>query len=166
MSDHIPTYNRFWDSLDKTSDCWLWMGAKGPTGYGHMTIRRKSVYAHRYAYELSHGPIPQGYQVCHHCDNRNCCRPDHLFAGTAADNSADMVAKGRAPKGSNSRWTLDPESTRGELNPMAKLTNERVLEIRALYAQGGTSCAKLGRQFGVDPTTVHHVITRKTWRHV
>jgi hypothetical protein len=166
MPKPIPSYLRFWDRLETVGDCWLWTGAKGPTGYGHINVRHKTAYAHRYAYELAYGPIPDGKMVCHSCDNRLCCRPDHLFVGTPADNSADMVAKGRSTTGQNTRMYLHPEQEQGELNPMAKLTAEQVLEIRALYAQGGTSCAKLARRFGVCAQTINNIVRRVGWSHI
>lgn len=72
--------------------CWLWQGALTGKGYGSLSSGR---YAHRVSYEEFKGPIPQGYQVLHTCDRKNCCNPDHLYAGTHADNVADAIARGR-----------------------------------------------------------------------
>jgi len=72
------------------SGCWLWEGYVR-SGYGR--LRKKSV--HRLAWEEVNGPIPAGMSVCHHCDVRLCCNPDHLFIGTNGDNTRDMSAKGR-----------------------------------------------------------------------
>lgn len=93
--------DRFWSHVVKSSDpdgCWTWDGARQqPFGYGMFGVTSKRIVgAHRFSYQLRHGAIPEGLQVCHHCDNPPCVRPDHLFLGTAVDNSRDMVSKGRA----------------------------------------------------------------------
>lgn len=83
--------------LDAKTGCWLWLGSRHPTGYGQFSIKFKKMLAHRYAWSLENGPVPEGLYVCHKCDNPPCCNPAHLFIGTQKDNLADMKAKGRAP---------------------------------------------------------------------
>ena len=98
---------RFWEKVKKTSGCWLWTGTVS-RGYGNLRVgslrdgTRRKVLAPRFSYELVHGPIEDGMFVCHHCDNRRCVRPDHLFLGTNSDNIKDCVAKGKF--GARSRW--------------------------------------------------------------
>lgn len=138
--------------------CVEWTGTlqKKSNGYGVVTIRRTDgwglvVITHRLAYELAKGPIPSGHHVMHLCDNRQCMNPDHLTTGTPAQNSADMVAKGR--------------QANGERQGLAKLTAEKVRAIRAAYDSGMT-VAGIARAFNVPQMTLYAVVKRRTWKHV
>lgn len=77
------------------SSCIEWTGARHSSGYGVKRTPAGLRYVHRLAWEAAHGPIPEGMFVCHHCDNPPCYLVDHLFLGTCADNTQDMLAKGR-----------------------------------------------------------------------
>lgn len=90
------TQDRFWERVSRSSRCWIWTGAHDRAGYGWMRIDGIIIGAHRIAWELAYGPIPDGLLVCHHCDNPTCVRPSHLFLGDHQDNYDDMVTKGRA----------------------------------------------------------------------
>lgn len=87
----------FWERVANVDGdgCWEWTGATTADGYGELRVDGQTVYVHRVAYELKVGPIPAGKMVCHSCDNRRCCRPDHFFAGTHKTNGEDMSRKGR-----------------------------------------------------------------------
>ena len=155
-----PEEERFWEKVNRNGpilvsdlgECWARSGANNGKGYGvFMRAGRGKVLAHRFAYELTYGPIPDELQVLHKCDNPPCCRPDHLFLGDAAANSADMVRKGR--------------QARGEKSSRAKLTEEKVREIRAAVA-GGTKQADVCRAFGMSTMAISDLVRRVNWKHV
>ena len=156
----LPAYSddkvaaRFWAKVRKADGCWEWQGARQGRGYGFFSRRSTYQLAHRFAYELANGPIADGQFVCHRCDNPPCCRPDHLFLGAPADNSADMVAKGRASA---------PGGTR---HYAARFTAEQVREIRARYATGLVSTHILAREYGGSPMSLWRVATGRSYRDV
>ncbi len=92
-----PVEFRFWQqvAIIPEHSCWEWLGAKSPKGYGTFGANRKHFQAHRFSWQIHFGPIPDGLLVCHKCDNPSCVRPEHLFLGTALDNTRDMINKGR-----------------------------------------------------------------------
>ncbi len=93
-----PIDIRFWSQVDTTAGmdgCWLWLGERNSKGYGRLKVDGHYIAAHRIAWAEAFGPIPAGLMACHHCDNRPCCNPAHLFIGSAADNLRDAFAKGR-----------------------------------------------------------------------
>lgn len=141
---------RFWRSVDRSGDCWLWMKALDRGGYGAIGADggRKILKAHRVSWELHRGEIPAGLFVCHTCDNPRCVNPSHLFLGTNADNAADMARKGRAPRGSQRR--------------LSKLTEEQVSAIKHSSEKG----IDLARRFGVSQTQISVIRNGREWKHV
>jgi hypothetical protein len=101
-----PIAERFWEKVDRTGDCWLWTGSGDR--YGHVRLNGKIVQAHRVAWELTNGPIPEGLQCLHTCDRPLCVNPEHLWLGTRSDNMLDMVAKGRKGGGRKGRRAVHP----------------------------------------------------------
>jgi len=142
---------RFWPKVDIRGfdDCWEWIASKIPAGYGQIHNNGTMLRAHRVAWELMRGPIPKGLCLLHHCDNRACVNPNHLFLGTKADNMADMEAKGR-------RRSAPP---RGVNSPNAKLTNEKVRAIRLSTLPQRV----LAKMHGVHQSTIWTVKHRKSW---
>lgn len=163
--------DRLWSKADKTSHpqgCWVWTRCTDRRGYGRIMVNKRKSLAHRIAYELANGPIPTGLCVCHSCDNPACINPSHLWLGTNADNTADMVRKGRVgfASGERSGMRRHPEKiVRGENRHGAKLTEDGVRDIRRRWS-AGESQAELGRAYGVDPSVINTVVHRKKWKHV
>jgi hypothetical protein len=92
---------------DDVTGCWNWTGAKVSkvSGYGYLTFRQRNYAAHRFAYEHLVGPIPTGAWILHHCDNRGCINPAHLYVGTPKDNAHDRVMRSpRPPKHTACKW--------------------------------------------------------------
>ena len=138
---------------DPNCGCWLWGGTVGSGGYGTIGLGGKgqgNALAHRIAYELHNGSIPDGLHVMHKCDNRWCVNPAHLSVGTPADNLRDMREKGRAVY------------VKGERHGSAKLTEAAVLDIRTKRL----SQHSFARLYGVDQSTISDVQTGKIWTHV
>jgi hypothetical protein len=149
--------SRFWSYVEKTEDCWLWTRSKNRKGYGRFCAcpianGHAIVGAHRFAYEITYGPIPAGMFVCHRCDVPSCVRPSHLFLGTDRDNIQDASHKGRM--------------CHGEENHLHKLTAEQVLEIRSIYAEGERSTQSIGDSFGVSRAAIRLIVKRINWKHI
>jgi hypothetical protein len=95
MPQRPPTEAEFWARSEPDGDCLVWTRAKFAKGYGRVKMMGE-VAAHRVAYKLAYGDIPEGMLVCHTCDRRDCVQPEHLFVGDQGDNMRDMASKGRA----------------------------------------------------------------------
>lgn len=141
---------RFWEKVDRTGECWVWTANRNKAGYGRIASKRGSMeYAHRLSYMMFHGD-PGELSILHDCDNPPCVNPAHLKAGTQKDNLDDMDRRGR-------RICL-----KGEAAPAARLTEAQVLEIRA----SPLNQTQLARLYGLDPSTVSNIMTRKLWKHI
>jgi hypothetical protein len=164
---------KFWKRVIKTSNCWLWIGACRPDGYGHFWIGRNgigNVRSHRFSFMLENGKITSGLNVCHKCDNPTCVRPGHLFEGTDYDNVQDCVRKGRhghgtlgAPRGKLNGMHTHPESRPiGEKNHFSKLKEEQVRQIKRMLADKMSHSA-IAAKFSVSRGLVSMISSGKRW---
>jgi len=151
---------RFWAKVSKKeSGCWEWTGSLNNVqknkGYGQLGLpgTKKTILAHRVSYMMAFGDIPLGLFVLHKCDNRKCVNPDHLFVGTAQDNSDDMVNK--------ERYVFAPRD--GEKNGRSILKEKDVLNL--LSDRGmGFSLRSLSLKYGIGLSQVHRITTKQQWK--
>jgi hypothetical protein len=134
---------RFWSNVDSSGGedaCWPWKLVCNEKGYGLVRIKRKNKRAHRVAYAITLGEeIPDGVKVLHDCDNPPCCNPKHLFTGTCADNTADMLAKGRG---------------RGAERKLNDAQRAEVVELRA----GGMTQQRIADRYGVTQSAISRIL--------
>lgn len=166
--------SRFWAKVDKNGPvhpydaalgmCWMWKGSLQNKGYGAFWTNHESVVstllAHRISFTISIGQIPDGMKALHSCDNPPCVNPAHLFLGTQKDNMQDCSRKGRAGR------PVGIPGCRGVAQWKTHLDDDKVREIRRIYARGGVSQEAVGRMFGIKRTTVLGIVSHRKWAHV
>jgi len=141
---------RFWLKVEKWSDgCENFIGATDKDGYGRASYRGKPIPAHRLAWQLRHGEIPEGMCVLHTCNRPNCVADEHLYLGTRADNQKYMVEQGRSSSGRKRR----------------RLTPEAVVAIRKLKSEG-VSRGTLAACYEVSRKTIDDLLAGRTWRNI
>ena len=142
----MNTVDDFWKFVEKKGDddCWEWLGCIKPNGYGQINYCGKNWNAQRLSWYLHFGEIRRGRYVCHHCDNKRCVNPKHLFVGTAQDNMDDCIRKGR-------KATI--------------LTEEQVKSIREDYDLGRFTQAELASKFAISSGNISRIVNRKIWRY-
>jgi predicted GIY-YIG superfamily endonuclease len=138
---------RLWRKVLKTDSCWLWEGAVNDKGYGLIGSGKtgKLVYVHRLAWELEHGPIPEGLELCHHCDTRRCVRTEHMFLGTHHENILDKAKKGRSG--------------------IAILTEVQIREVMHLRSLG-IPRREIVAETGINVNTLKDLLRGKNWSHI
>lgn len=165
--------SRFWKKVNKltTDKCWIWRGATQYKGYGVIGRGGRGMgneSAHRYSYMIHVGEIPKGMCVCHRCDTPACVNPFHLFLGTNADNSSDMVRKGRHymtvdPSRIRRGFKMKPSAIqRGSQQSAAKLSEGDIPIIRKLNLPQ----REIASIYGVDQALIQRIRSRKSWAHI
>jgi HNH endonuclease len=132
------------------SGCWEWTKGRKSGGYGCLRVGDSTMTAHRYSYELVHGPVKDGLYVLHSCDNPPCVNPAHLRLGSHQENMQDAVERNYNRKGEN--------------HYSHKVTEKEVRAIRALA--GTMSQVEISKLFGLSKGSVNHIISRKKWKHI
>jgi len=138
--------NKF--KVDPNNNCWIWQGFKDKDGYGSIIINQKMNKPHRVMWEIHNGPIPEGINVLHKCDNPPCVNPDHLFLGSQKDNIQDCIKKDRF--------------VRGEKNGRAKLTKNKVIKIY----YDNRKYAEIAKDFSVSKASVGSIKKGRNWAHL
>jgi len=153
--------DRFWYDVDigGVDECWEWQGST-TNGYGYLRRGGECYRAHRYAWLVERGEI--GSQcVLHHCDNRRCVNPTHLYLGGAGDNIQDAWDRDRRPTPTPPE---NPQTVRGEEHPNSKLSESDVIEMREL--SGDVSQKELAAEYEISQSMVSKIIRREKWSHV
>ncbi len=138
---------------DLNSGCWLWPGATARRGYGVAKIGGRTRTIHRAVFEMHHGPLRPGTQVCHRCDTPQCVNLNHLFAGTCRDNANDRQSKGRG------------NQARGEASGPSILTEKQAREI-VLRLSAGEPGVSIARAYGVAANTIYSIKSGQSWAHI
>jgi len=145
--------NRFTAKINKHANgCWEWAGNLLPNGYGAIQVNGRKESAHRLSYRIFIGHIPSGMYVCHHCDNKKCVKPDHLFVGSARDNAHDRAKKGRSA------------ILVGERNPAAKLTDMDRARLVAEYINGSVPLNHLAKRYGISMSRIFKLTSKRRGR--
>ena len=146
QSRMVPLESRYWAKVDRRGpdECWPWLGATARNGYGKVILDGRLVTATHVSLMLDGRPRPVGLLVRHTCDNPPCVNPRHLLAGTVADNSRDMMERGRSP---------------------AKLTRPQVASIKRGLLDGKDRRA-LASETGVSKSTIDAIATGRVWSRV
>lgn len=141
---------RFESKFKKVAGCWLWEDSFNRGGYGRFWIGNgKTSTAHRIAYELYKGTIPDGLCVCHSCDVRNCVNPDHLWLGTTQDNTQDRSKKGRTHRHIGNNFCT-------------KLSFKIAAEIRQDF-KDGIYYKDIMKKFNIGVGTAYEIKNNRRW---
>lgn len=151
----------FWErvAIRSSNECWEWKDGKR-SGYGRLYHRGKYYSAHRISWHLHYGSIPEGMCICHHCDNKGCVNPKHLFIGTIADNNKNRDNKGRQ----KFRFLYGKDHPQhGTNSRFNKLSESDVREIRRLCASGEHTLREIAEMFGVVHGVISNIKQGRKW---
>lgn len=152
LPTRLERFEEYYMPVTETG-CWIWIGSANRKGYGSCRgLQNRTDGAHRVSWQLYRGPIPSGMMVLHHCDVPACVNPDHLYVGTAQQNTDDMMRRGRH------------KTKRGSDCWRSKFSEEDVHYIRSLNKP--LPAKDLAERYGVDPKSIYEVYNRKVWKHV
>jgi hypothetical protein len=140
----------FWNDIP----CLEWKHSLDSSGYGHLSLNSLDFQAHRLSWIMTNGEIRDGLHVLHHCDNRKCVNPEHLFLGTHLENMIDRDLKNRG------------KNLKGEEQPNSILTDEAVKEIIRLYNTGLFLQREIAEKYGVSTRTISSVTNGERWKHI
>ena len=149
IKDHkmdLSVLNRFWSKVDKPSNCWTWTSSTNPAGYGDFNFHGKTMLAHRLAWILTNGEVPDGMFVLHHCDNPACVNPEHLFLGRHIDNMHDCRRKNRTGR------------LCGDDSHHSKVTAADIREMVRLYESKEANQAQIADKYNIHPATVSRLV--------
>lgn len=160
IREYCSTICKLLGNIIKNNGCWEWQGDLHREGYGYTTEyeTNKKSHVHRISYKVFKGEIPEGLYVCHHCDNRKCIAPNHLFVGTAKENMQDALKKGRLEH-------VKLMQPKGEEKLNSKLKEFEVKEIKKMISQR-EKIAVISRKYNVSWSVIDSIKRNKTWRHV
>ena len=153
-------HERFWSKVGEpnANGCREWQTSRIDKGYGHFKLDGEMALAHRVAYTLIYGPIREGHQVLHQCNNPPCCGVGHHFLGNNDANIQQAQIQGR--------FTSVGGQRPGEGNPHAKLTDDKVQAVRKAYASGNITRQQLADQYQVSKSAIDGVVDDRSWKHV
>jgi hypothetical protein len=141
--------DRFFNKVNKTEGCWIWMAYRSPLGYGVFNVRSKLHSAHRVSWVISNQqPLDSRDYILHKCDNPKCVNPDHLFKGNQFDNMRDCRSKGRL------------------ILPLCRRMSEPLAKNVMALSKAGISYQHIEKWFSIPRTTVKQIIDGSTWKHI
>ena len=147
----LTPFERFMRFVNKTDYCWLWTGCKDKWGYGRFKFEKENL-AHRASWVFFHGPIPEGMDVLHKCDNPPCVNPDHHYLGTDIENMRDRDERGRTQK--------------GVTHVNSHFTEDQVRSIRSMYRPHRVTLAMLAKKYHVSTATISHIVKREIYKDI